>query len=265
MAYFASKADKATLSERMDLLTPALEIHLPDDGAAPYPVVLQFHGCAGIRWPFQRQWANVANQQGFAAIIVNSHGPRGYSWQDGLDIVCNGKALLGQERAGDVLAAIEIVKADERFDSDRLILAGWSHGGWTLMDFLTMDMERRRPAGLMGPAPRPPKIAGTILFYPYCGMGTLSRFRNWTQSPPMLGFVAGADLMVDGPQCVEFFKKRTADGAPVEHVFYSDAHHVFDDPYLEPEWIHWYNEDYHRDAEAKVIEFLQSISVRTAR
>lgn len=257
MAYLAGKAPQTTLRERMDLLAGGLEVHLPETGAPPYPVVLQFHGCAGVRASFQRQWADVATRNGLAAVIIDSNGPRGYSRQTALDTICKGKVLLGQERAGDVAAAIALVKNDARFDADRMVLAAWSHGAWSVLDFLTMDMKRMRPAGLKGDMASPPALAGVILFYPYCGAGALSRFRPWTQSPPMLALVAGADLMVDGPQCAKFFERRKLKGAPVDYVFYPDAHHVFDDPFLEPDWIHWYNEEYHKDAEARVEAFLK--------
>ena len=256
VALLAMNTDQSSLDERIDLIETGYSIHLPKDGVGPFPVVLQFHGCAGIRPPFQEQWAAMANEMGYAAVIVDSNTPRGFSREEALKIVCGGKALLGQERAGDVLAAIKLAEQDPRLDPSQIILAGWSHGGWSVMDFLTMDGKTRIPAGLSGWREPPPSIAGSIFFYPYCGPGALSRFRSWTQNPRTLAFIAGDDKMVPAKACISYFEKRRAKEDPVELVVYSDADHVFDDPFLEPEWIHWYNEEYFQDAKSRYKEFL---------
>ncbi|MHA7872771.1 MAG: dienelactone hydrolase family protein, partial [Hyphococcus sp.] len=251
LAWLAGQTEASSFDERLALIRSGAEIRLPAEGSPPYPVVLQFHGCAGIRPPFHDQWADVANDAGFAAVIVDSNGPRGFSRQKALEVICKGDALLGQERAGDVLAALTMVKNDTRLDADRTILAGWSHGAWTVMDFLTMDPPKRGPAGLKGGLPAAPKPAGAILFYPHCGLGALSRFRRWTTTPPTLAFVAGADEMVDAEACLSYFTKRREENGAISVVYYDDAHHVFDDPFLEPDWIHWYNEQYAADAANK--------------
>lgn len=259
LAWMAANTDQTSLDERIALIEDGVEIRLPQSGEAPYPVVLQFHGCAGIRPPFQEQWADVANRAGYAAVIVDSTGPRGYSRSEGGDIICNGKALIGQERAGDVFAAINIAENDHRLDTSRLILSGWSHGAWTIMDYLTMDGEKRRPAG-MNEKLSAPAAMGAALFYPYCGPGALSRFRDWTQAPKTLAFIANADEIVPAEECISYFARRKESGDTVDFVVYDGAHHVFDDPFLEPEWIHWYNEEYHADAAKRYEAFLTSLN-----
>lgn len=260
LAWVAAKTEQTSLDQRIDLIRDNIEVRLPDEGAPPYPVILQFHGCAGIRPPFQEQWADIANRAGYAAVIVDSNGPRGFSREEALDVVCGGKALIGQERAGDVAAAIKIAQSDVRLDASHLVLAGWSHGGWSVMDFLTMDGKTRKPAGLSGWNGDQAAVAGAILFYPYCGPGALSRFRNWTKSPKTLAFVAGADEMVDAQECLSYFEARQSKEDAFDLVFYEDAHHVFDDPFLEPEWIHWYNEDYFNDAARRYEAFLEDLN-----
>ena len=264
MAWFASKIEKTDLAERQSLLADAIEVRLPDDGAAPYPVVIQFHGCAGIREPFLHQWADVANEAGYAAMIVDSNGPRGYSREESLDIICNGKALLGQERAGDVYAAIKIAEADPRLDASRMVLAGWSHGALSIMDYFTQSPEKSALPGFRRAEGAAPSPQAAMLVYPYCGLGSLSRFRAPKLRPHILALIAGKDEVVDPQECVAHFEKRAKAGDSIDLVVYPDARHVFDDPYLEPEWLFLYNEDYANDA-AKKFSTLLANQNRSAR
>ncbi len=260
LSWLAGKTESSTLEARKTLIAQNIEVHLPETGDGPFPSVLMFHGCAGPRMAFMRQWADVFTQEGFAAMVVDSTGPRGFDRQDALDVVCAGKALLGQERAGDIFAAIDIAKTDKRLDTDNLILAGWSHGAWTVMDFLTMDGEKRRPAGINDDLAAPPDIKGLVLFYPHCGPAALSKFRAWRATPPTVAFIAGADKIVESEKCVSLFERKIRSGANIEMTVYPEADHVFDDPFLEPEWSHWHREDDHRDAEKRVRAFLKGLA-----
>lgn len=256
MRLLDARTPKSSLIAHQQFIAEGIEVHLPNIGEAPFPVVLQFHGCAGVRRPFQNQWANIANEAGYAAMIVDSMGPRSLTRQGALETVCAGKILLGQERAGDVLAAVKLAEADPRLDAGHLVVAAWSHGAWSVMDYLTMDMKRQWPAGIRREATEMSPVSGAILFYPYCGAGSLSRFRVWTQSPPVLAVVAGADTIVDANLCINYFEQRRRKNEPVDLVIYPEAQHAFDDPFLEPEWSHWHDEEYLIDAKARYEGFL---------
>ncbi|MEM8772297.1 MAG: dienelactone hydrolase family protein [Pseudomonadota bacterium] len=259
LSYLASKTEQMTLAQRRALIESDFEIHLPENAQGPAPTVILFHGCAGPRMSFQRDWAKRMNEAGYAAIITDSTGPRGFSRQEALATVCRGQALIGQERAGDVLAAIDWASNDERFDTGRLVLAGWSHGAWSIMDFLTMDMDNASPAGITDVQPPAPDIRGAILFYPHCGPGALAPKRGWVQDPEALAFIAGADTIVDAEKCINYFENRKRDKGGVSLTVYPGAEHAFDDSHLEPEWIHWYNEEYALDAARQVKEFLERL------
>ena len=259
MAWFASKIEKTTLDQRIDLIKDFVEIRLPETGDGPYPVVVQLHGCAGIRPAFQHQWADVANKAGYAAMIVDSTGARGFSRDEALKIVCAGKALIGQERAGDIAAALAIAARDERLDASRIVLAGWSHGAWTAMDYLTMDAAKHPLPGISGLHPDLPEVTGSILFYPYCGVGTLSRFKLPAHPVKTLALIAGADEIVDASLCIRYFENQQRKGADIDMKVYPTANHVFDDPFLEPDYIHWFNEDDFNDATERVESFLSAL------
>lgn len=258
LAYFASTIEKTTIDQRIAFLKEHVDIRLPE-GDGPFPVVVQLHGCAGPRPEFHHQWADVANKAGYAAFILDSTTPRGYTRETALEIICNGKALLGQERAGDIAAALEMVKRDQRFDASRLVLAGWSHGAWSAMDYLTFDMTKKAPPGFIRWRTNLPDVDGAILFYPYCGVGTRSRFAENAQSPKTLALIAGEDEIVDAQECIRHLEKRQRSGAPVEMVVYEDANHVFDDPSFGPENGDWYDEPSFSDAKARYKAFLETL------
>ncbi len=251
--------EKRTLDDQIALLAPHVEIFAPETGNPPYPAVIQFHGCSGYRPPWSARWAAVANAAGYLAIAVDSNGARGISREDARETVCAGKKLIGQERAGDVAAAIEIARRRSDVDPQRIVLAGWSHGAWTVMDYVALMSAARAPASLRA-APGRAEIAGVALFYPYCGEGSWSRVTRWEDAPPVLAFIAGRDSIVSAEECRAAFAKLKREGVGVDLVDYPDADHAFDDrtnvggPY---EYL--YDEASANDAERRIAEFLGSL------
>ncbi|MEL6791629.1 MAG: hypothetical protein AAGL18_03910 [Pseudomonadota bacterium] len=257
MGWRAQAAEKQSLAAVKTLLTPHIKVSLPP-GPGPHPVVLQFHGCAGARLAFQEMYADIANQAGYAAVIVDSNRPRGLSREAALEKVCTAKMLIGVERAGDVLAAIDLMRARSDLDMSQLVLAGWSHGAWTIMDFLTMDVGDAPPASLADPYEGAPiKVSGTALFYPYCGFGARSRRHAWQQSPVILSSLAGADTIVDHTQCISLINKiSTRSDLQLDQKIYPDTEHAFDDPFIESDWQHWHHPAHTQDAIARYRSFL---------
>ncbi len=242
------------LSEAMFIVEPGPE------HSAPFPVLIQLHGCGGLKRDRHEAWARRAAALGYMAIIVDSNGPRGFSPTRAQTMICRGKELLGQERAGDILAAFGKALATGKADPDRVYLAGWSHGAWTAMDFMTMG-PGRLPAGLSlydGPWP---EISGTVLFYPHCGLGALSRFRDWVSQPPTLALIAAQDEVVDAEACLGMLRRMQAGGLPAEIIVYPDANHGFDNADMARERSDWYRAD---DAEDAARRFEAFLAARTA-
>src|SRR5690606_33200046 len=111
-------------------------------GEGPFPVVLQFHGCGGKK-NLQERWAAVARAAGWAAVVVDSYGPRRISRLEAYATVCTGLQLWGRERAGDLFAMMEWARRQPWIDPKRIVLAGWSHGGWTTLDAMSMTPGRQ--------------------------------------------------------------------------------------------------------------------------
>ena len=116
---FDLDAHAALLAEHLTLVKP--------DGPGPFPVVLQMHGCGGIQ-PMQLRYAEAARGAGFAAVVVDSLGPRGIGRREAQLTVCTGARLRGAERAVDLLAMLSWVKAQPWATADNVAAAGWSHG-----------------------------------------------------------------------------------------------------------------------------------------
>ena len=136
------------------------------------PTVLLFHGCGGIR-PQMAHYAEAAVRLGVRAVVVDSYAPRGWSRAFAMTAVCTGAMFWGRERAGDVLAAAWGAVQDLGADPNRLVLAGFSHGAWSIMDLMTMPLQRTGEAGLLDPSPQSLEgVRGLFLGYAYGGVRT---------------------------------------------------------------------------------------------
>lgn len=232
LAAYAAATPSQSLAARETLLKPDMRFYPPADGQPPYPTVIQFHGCGGMNLRHQEQWAHAANGAGYMAVIVDSFTPRHISHDRALATVCKGKALIGQERAGDVLAALDMVRQRDDVDAKKIVLAGWSHGSWSVMDYLALTDAHGALAGLKGPAPKEPAIAGVILFYPHCGIGAWTHLIGWRSSPPTLGLFAEEDTVVDRKACPALFARLAAAHKGISTHLYPGVDHAFDNPYV---------------------------------
>ncbi len=240
------------------MVQPAMVVKTPAVASPqnPAPVLIQMHGCGGMNPTTHEAWAERANDAGYMAVIVDSHAPRNIDRDQAIAEVCTGKALIGQERAADILAAVNLALSTGAADPDQIYLAGWSHGAWTIMDFLTMG-PKARPTSLKD-VPGPwPEIKGALLFYPYCGLGARTRVKAWSQKPDILALIAGQDTIVDHKACRRMLSKLSAKGVSIEEVFYPEADHAFDNPNLPEDLTHWYRADDAADAAERFSAFLR--------
>lgn len=262
LAALASSTEKRDLDEQVALIAPKVKMFRPASGEGPFPVIIQFHGCSGYRAEWMKQWSRAATDRGFIAIAVDSNGVRGIERDRALKTVCAGKELIGQERAGDVAAAIEIAKSADGADPSRIVLAGWSHGAWSVMDYLALEGAGLAPASLNA-RPAPASIIGAVLFYPYCGQGAWSRLHAWAQKPAALMFVAGRDSVVSPEECRVAAKKLQREGVSVDLVEYRDADHAFDDAtLLGGPYAYFYDERSAKDSARRVGDFLSALAER---
>lgn len=200
-------------------------------GSGPFPVALILHGCGG-KTPFLEDYARTAVEQGWAAVVVDSLKPRGMSSLDAKLFVCTGVALRGLTRAADVFAMLAWLDAQAWADADRVFLAGWSHGGWTIMDSFAIGENAARATRLTDADPTRLRraVKGALLVYPYAGYPSLTSRRGWGEgAPPVWAVVAGRDQVVGWKLPGRALDRLAADGLAVDRLVFDDATHAFDD------------------------------------
>lgn len=216
-----------TLDQRWQRLSPHMIAVGPEDDQ-PRPAVLLFHGCGGLRGHLPK-YAAAAKALGWRAFIVDSYAPRGWSRNFAMATVCTGLMLRGHERAGDISATILGVSARPDVQADRLVLAGWSHGGWGIMEAMS---SARRPGdlGLADPSGVDLEaVKATFLAYPYVGIAALNRMRPWRHCPRTLAIIAERDHLttVRNAQRVQSMIRDC--GTEIE-TWIAPGTHSFDEP-----------------------------------
>jgi len=85
------------------------------------------HGCNGVG-PHYREWARRLAQWGFAALLIDSFGPRGFKE------VCNRGHLVPPEvQARDGFDGAAYLRAAPEVRAARVGVIGLSHGGWAVL------------------------------------------------------------------------------------------------------------------------------------
>lgn len=216
-----------TLADRWTLLEPGVTVFGPDDDR-PRPAVLLFHGCGGLRDHLPR-YAEAARAAGWRAFVVDSYGPRGWSRERALLTVCTGLVLRGDERAGDILAALDGVSRRRDVDSSKIALAGWSHGGWGIMEAMSAD-RRDRSLGLADPGSVSlDGVLAAYLAYPYIGVGALNRMRPWRHCPRTLAVISRSDHLTTVRNAESVHAMVRDCGADIE-TWIAEGTHAFDEP-----------------------------------
>lgn len=192
------------------------------------PLVILFHGCGGVR-DHMPVYAQAAVAVGGEAVVIDSYAARGWSHAFGLAFVCTGLMLHGRERAGDVLAAAWGLLKDGPADRP-LILAGWSHGAWSIMDLMTMPLTGWGEAGIADPSPAPlANLKAMFLAYPYGGVGALSRVRPWLHGAPIVAVAPRRDHVTSLSDARRLYERPGDLGHQID-LWEPDATHSYDEP-----------------------------------
>ncbi len=216
-----------TLQQRFDRLMPSVLTYGPPD-ELPRPAILLFHGCGGIA-PNLLIYAKMAAQAGVRAYIIDSFTPRGWSRKHAASWVCKGLKLRGYERSGDVLAMLHGLSQRSDIDASRILLAGWSHGAWAIMDLMTQTLTEPGEALLAdGDARALDGVTGLFLVYPYINLMARSVTRPWHHRPKTLAVLALKDHLASYSHSLKLVRGLRKQGVDVETMTFN-ATHAFDE------------------------------------
>jgi dienelactone hydrolase len=219
-------------------------------GEGPSPAVVLLHGCGGFH-SSMISWADRLSRFGYAALAVDSYGPRG------IDQQCSG--LFPDEQMADGYAALHHLTAKLFVRASHVALMGFSRGGGSVLHSLEKGGVAQRSAE---------KFRAGVAFYPIC------QYASGIMTVPLLVLIGDKDTWTPSSSCEAMAAGRTELGAPrtpgdrssIELVVYPGVHHSFDvlDLSLAPArglTVHGhrveYNEDATKDAIVRVRDFLR--------
>ncbi|ESQ93534.1 dienelactone hydrolase [Asticcacaulis sp. AC460] len=216
-----------TVERRFARLEPHITAYGPDTDVK-LPAVLLFHACNGVREHIHG-YARQAEAAGYRAFVIDSFTPRGWDESAAMSLVCSGLALHGYERSGDVLAAVWGIQQRADVDGDQIILAGWSHGGWAIMDLMTQKLTRDGEARLQDPNPAPlAGVKGVFLVYPYANFPARSNIHHWYYTPKTKVVLPRQDFLTAHSHSETVFRHLAEEGLPVD-ILTLNATHCFDE------------------------------------
>lgn len=182
-------------------------------GPGPFPTVVLMHGCGGLigKVPASlRNHASFFNAHGFAALVLDSFGPRGKSSQCGL----NQLGAARYYRSFDAFNTLAYLKTRGYVDPDNVFLVGQSNGGSVALIVAGGGAKFNFPADL--------RYTAVAAYYPWCGI-ELDDLVS-----PLIVFGGGEDDWVPPANCK--IQQRSASGEPMEVIVYDGVHHSFDLP-----------------------------------
>jgi dienelactone hydrolase len=186
-----------------------LQLYLPA-GSGPFPAVLVMHSCSGIT-DNTRTWAGRLVSWGYAAVIVDSFGPRNTR------SVCeNVDSIPVDVRGGDAHNAAIYLRTLPNVQADRIGIVGFSHGGGST---LWAAIDERIPVGRGG---RPFQAA--VAYYPWCSAGTITL----PYATDVLVLIGKDDTWTPADRCLKSVAARAGQAHPMTIKVYPGALHSFD-------------------------------------
>ena len=113
-------------------------------------------------------------------------------------------------------------------DSEKIVLAGYSHGGWSILDALHYGDELP-PNLLDSPGKHLDGVKAVLAYYPYCSFSAANR-EGWKVEIPVLLYNAGQDTVVSPTDCQTMIENTQTYKFPVKEVYLAEARHGFDSP-----------------------------------
>jgi dienelactone hydrolase len=182
----------------------------------PVPAMVLLHGSGGIRPGRERAYAELLNEAGYAAFVVDYYVPRGI--RPDHDYMLKVLSVTEFDAISDAYAALALLATHPAIDGSRIGLAGFSYGGMATR--FAMD-ERIRQAL----APQLPGFAAFVDVYGPCFqvLGT-----KQTNGAPLLTLRGSEDASNDLEACARRENELRELGVAVESHVYEGAGHAWE-------------------------------------
>ncbi len=191
------------------------ELFFPPEGTEPLPAVVLMHGSGGRGARLDR-YARALNEVGFAAVVLDSFGPRGVRAIGGRQEQVSTASMIG-----DVYALLEMLDSHPRIDGARVAIVGFSKGGSVAM--LSADEKVRRSLAKDGR-----RFAAHVAFYPGC---VIKLKHVESTGAPLLVLLGAEDSYTPAEECERYIARMRAADFPVQSITYANAHHSWDSDY----------------------------------
>jgi dienelactone hydrolase len=202
-------------------------------GSGPFPAVILAHGCNGVdasvktsAWPSLNKWAAWLNQEGYAALILDSYTARGIRTicrDQGVEIARElVRKIPADTRALDIYKAADVLTRMPNISTGKFAAIGFSHGGASVLRAAATD----NPLAAEGKAALDADhgtFTAFIAMYPVCGESVRSTF-----NVPVLILIGDADQRASPEACERLAGHPRIGGGPVTFKLYPGATHSFD-------------------------------------
>jgi dienelactone hydrolase len=165
-------------------------------------------------------WGQYWAERGYAALLVDSFGPRGkahgfgrFTHGDPDRDSVNEKTV----RPLDAEGALAWLRTRDDIIAGSIFLQGWSNGGSTLL-----NVVYRQGMQTTG-------FRAALAFYPGCGRAALLG-RTIATAVPVTMFLGSDDEEVSPDICKHVAERSHTAGSPIDVIWYDGATHGFDDP-----------------------------------
>lgn len=211
----------------------------PQGRGAPEPAIVLMHGRSGAyskgadgdysaRTLRRRDigWARFWRDRGYAVLLVDSFGPRGYPQGFAAGTHDERPASVDEVtvRPFDAYGALAFLRRRPEVAADRVGLMGWSNGASATLASLAAD-----GVASAGRSPEHGGFRAAAAFYPGCGLNDAFAGGYRPYAPVKL-FIGTADEEVSPEACRKLAARNARLGGGVEITLYPDATHDFDDP-----------------------------------
>jgi len=195
------------------------ELRIPQPGTSRLPTVVLVHGSGGVGGNVAF-WAHELNAMGLATLILDSFTGRK------LVSTSSDQGQLGRlAMIIDSYRVLDLLAKHPRVDPGKIALMGFSRGGQAALYASLKRFQRMH-------GPQGAEYAAYLPFYAACNTTFVDDID--VSARPIRLFHGAADDYVPVGPCRAYVARLRAAGKDVQLAEYPDAHHVFDNPLLNP-------------------------------